>query len=139
TARREDQPLDEPRRRIEVPFEGAPRPALVAQHAPPAVRPEPPEPPGVTTLRQRARGIAPDSAEAGLPRRVRQASLAPQLREAPVPEPDTGPDAASPTPEQARDRMTAYMGGWARGGAARTSTPPPGEPGGGHPSEGDRA
>ncbi|WP_406510119.1 nitrate- and nitrite sensing domain-containing protein [Streptomyces sp. NBC_00212] len=139
TARREDQPHGEPRRRIEVPLEGPPRPALVAQHAPPPTRSEPPAPPGVTTLRQRARGVAPDGAEAGLPRRVRQASLAPQLREAPVPEPDTGPDTASPTPEQARDRMTAYMGGWARGGAARTSTPAPGAPGVGHPSEGDRA
>ncbi|MGW7328638.1 sensor histidine kinase, partial [Streptomyces sp. NPDC054840] len=54
-----------------------------------------------------------------LPRRVRQASLVPQLREAPVPE---APAAAGlseeppgRTPEQARDRMAAYRAGWVRG------------------------
>ncbi|MFF9869535.1 sensor histidine kinase [Streptomyces sp. NPDC013953] len=70
----------------------------------------------------------------GLPRRVRQASLAPQLREAPPPrtEPDpatgdndtartadpTGTPLTTRTPEQVRDRMTAYRDGWVRGGAA---------------------
>ncbi|RCH70091.1 ATPase [Streptomyces sp. SDr-06] len=139
-ARRDHQP-PQPRRRIEAPAEAAPRPALVAQHAPPAGPPEPSAGPAVTTLRQRTRGIAPDRAEDGLPRRVRQASLAPQLREAPAPETDLGPDTAPPTPEQARDRMAAYMGGWARGGASRTatSTPAPGAPGADHTSEGDRA
>ncbi|WP_052411776.1 ATP-binding protein [Streptomyces sp. NRRL S-118] len=70
----------------------------------------------------------------GLPRRVRQAGLAPQLREAPPPrsEPDpatggndttrtadpTGTPLTTRTPEQVRDRMTAYRDGWVRGGAA---------------------
>ncbi|MFF5703245.1 nitrate- and nitrite sensing domain-containing protein [Streptomyces sp. NPDC012794] len=56
----------------------------------------------------------------GLPRRVRQASLVPQLREAPAADrAPTGSRApAEPpdrSPEQARDRMAAYRAGWARG------------------------
>ncbi|OXY88423.1 hypothetical protein BEK98_42335 [Streptomyces diastatochromogenes] len=54
-----------------------------------------------------------------LPRRVRQASLAPQLRhqrpEEPVPEPDPRGDDRR-TPELVRDRMAAYREGWTRGG-----------------------
>lgn len=63
-----------------------------------------------------------------LPRRVRQASLVPQLREEPRPEPPStgGPAeeaAAHRTPEQARDRMTAYRAGWVRGGGAAPGAP----------------
>ncbi|MFG2331096.1 nitrate- and nitrite sensing domain-containing protein [Streptomyces sp. NPDC048604] len=62
-------------------------------------------------------------ADGALPRRVRQASLVPQLREAPrSDQPSTrGPAAdgrGERTPEQVRDRMTAYREGWARGGGA---------------------
>ncbi|MFE3521217.1 nitrate- and nitrite sensing domain-containing protein [Streptomyces sp. NPDC059161] len=138
---REERPRVEPRTLCDTPLAG-PRPALDAQHEPPGARPEPPAtPPGITTLRQRARGIAPDSAEHELPRRVRQASLAPQLRATPAPEADTGPDGTAPTPEQARDRMTAYMGGWARGGAWGTAarTPASGAPGSDDTSEGNPA
>ncbi|MET9657828.1 ATPase, partial [Streptomyces sp. NPDC006510] len=69
------------------------------------------------------------------PRRVRQASLVPQLREEPRPDEPSPGDApngtGSPgvrTPEQARDRMTAYRNGWMRGGgtAPGTSAPRPG-------------
>uniref|UniRef100_UPI0035259E72 hypothetical protein n=1 Tax=Streptomyces sp. PU_AKi4 TaxID=2800809 RepID=UPI0035259E72 len=53
-----------------------------------------------------------------LPRRVRQASLAPQLRdgrrETPAPARHDGRD--DRTPELVRDRMVAYRDGWARGG-----------------------
>jgi Nitrate and nitrite sensing len=53
----------------------------------------------------------------GLPRRVRQASLAPQLRDT-GPQPrvaaGTGPD-ESPSPEQVRGTMTAIQRGWERG------------------------
>ncbi len=56
---------------------------------------------------------------AELPRRVRQASLVPQLREAPDDRtPPGAPPAEEPpdrSPEQARDRMAAYRAGWARG------------------------
>ncbi|MEW2465293.1 nitrate- and nitrite sensing domain-containing protein [Streptomyces sp. NPDC046994] len=76
-------------------------------------------PPGVTTLRLHRSGDDSESAE-DLPRRVRQASLAPQLRKQSTQEPTTGP--RSPvrdderTPELVRDRMAAYREGWVRGG-----------------------
>ncbi|MEU1471378.1 nitrate- and nitrite sensing domain-containing protein [Streptomyces sp. NPDC005761] len=66
--------------------------------------------------------------DGSLPRRVRQASLVPQLREEPRPEPPRsgGPaedSAARRTPEQARDRMTAYRAGWVRGGGGAPGAP----------------
>ncbi|MER6522233.1 nitrate- and nitrite sensing domain-containing protein [Streptomyces sp. NPDC001553] len=96
-----------------------------------AVEPLEPRPAAVAPLRPRgpggtaARTHAPAAGPAGaasvteLPRRVRQASLVPQLREVPEPEDpaDAGPSGAPPdrSPEQARDRMAAYRAGWARG------------------------
>ncbi|MFJ7266627.1 nitrate- and nitrite sensing domain-containing protein [Streptomyces sp. NPDC099050] len=54
-----------------------------------------------------------------LPRRVRQASLVPQLREAPAPKAPAGVRGAEGppgrSPEQARERMAAYRAGWVRG------------------------
>ncbi|MEU8759749.1 nitrate- and nitrite sensing domain-containing protein [Streptomyces sp. NPDC048659] len=78
----------------------------------------------------------PDIAEpdAELPRRIRQASLVPQLRETPAPAPYTYPgtdparDPAERTPEQVRDRMTAYRDGWRRGGGPAPGTPAHGTP-----------
>ncbi|WP_346780872.1 nitrate- and nitrite sensing domain-containing protein [Streptomyces sp. SPB162] len=68
-----------------------------------------------------------------LPRRVRRANLAPQLLERPAPErsnppPGNGPDdesqdAGGRTPEQIRAIMTAYRGGWARGGGRPAGRP----------------
>ncbi|GAA3814183.1 nitrate- and nitrite sensing domain-containing protein [Streptomyces phyllanthi] len=77
-------------------------------------------PPGVTTLRRPPLPRASEGPD-GLPRRVRQAHLAPQLRE---PRPEAPPRAAQPrgahgderTPELVRDRMAAYRAGWTRGG-----------------------
>ncbi|WP_406424440.1 ATP-binding protein [Streptomyces sp. NBC_00873] len=69
--------------------------------------------------------------DSSLPRRVRQANLVPQLREEPRPEPtriDDGNGMDGPaerTPEQARDRMTAYRNGWVRGGGAAPGTAAP--------------
>ncbi|MFI1653501.1 nitrate- and nitrite sensing domain-containing protein [Streptomyces sp. NPDC020472] len=63
--------------------------------------------------------------EGELPRRVRQASLVPQLREAPAPTPVPAPVAPGTdarTPEQVRDRMAAYRDGWQRGGGAAPGT-----------------
>ncbi|MGX1885200.1 sensor histidine kinase [Streptomyces sp. NPDC055287] len=99
-----------------------PRPALAVQ--PPPTEQEPRQPAGVTALRLHSRTTRPDGPgndEGGLPRRVRQASLVPQLREAPAPPdpPSAGPSSEDVsqgrTPEQARDRMTAYRSGWTRG------------------------
>jgi len=63
----------------------------------------------------------------GLPVRVRQASLAPQLR-------DSGPGgdgdraASSPSPEAARSVMTALQRGWERGRYVSGSVTPPPDP-----------
>ncbi|MFF4580206.1 nitrate- and nitrite sensing domain-containing protein [Streptomyces sp. NPDC001389] len=67
-----------------------------------------------------ASALAPAPAPAAdLPHRVRQASLVPQLREAPAVPPASweGPAAGPPgrSPEQVRDRMAAYRAGWVRG------------------------
>ncbi|MER7912414.1 nitrate- and nitrite sensing domain-containing protein [Streptomyces sp. NPDC096068] len=106
-------------------------------------RPEPgPAPAGVTALRPRGSSVPPPTPEQGerreqppgapaggpgtpgesdgeLPRRVRQASLVPQLREAPAREQapvPAVPGADARTPERVRERMTAYQDGWRRGG-----------------------
>jgi hypothetical protein len=94
------------------------RPALAAQA-------EIPTPPGVTALR--LRGAPPQTENGELPRRVRQAHLVPQLREeAPAQEAEeqeTGAEESPErTPEQVRDRMTAYRNGWTRGGGAAPGT-----------------
>jgi hypothetical protein len=99
-------------------------------------------PPGVTTLRLHR--PEDDAAESGeLPRRVRQASLAPQLREERPEEPAEAPrhrDDEERTPELVRDRMAAYRAGWARGGGRTPgvgATPDP--VAGSDSSEGDPA
>ncbi|WP_406089241.1 nitrate- and nitrite sensing domain-containing protein [Streptomyces sp. NBC_01013] len=104
-------------------------PALESRTAPTAqvtsLRPRPAEGKGeATPAPQPPVGEQDDET---LPRRVRQASLVPQLREEPRPEP---PRAGGPaegnahrTPEEARDRMTAYRAGWVRGGGAAPGVP----------------
>ncbi|MET7885733.1 sensor histidine kinase [Streptomyces avermitilis] len=113
--------------------QAAGRPALVppAHATVEAARDTTPEnpPPGVATLRLHrppdARGPEagnqddPEGSDE-LPRRVRQASLAPQLRrqrpEEPAPHVHGVRDDEERTPELVRDRMAAYRDGWARGG-----------------------
>ncbi|MER7480746.1 nitrate- and nitrite sensing domain-containing protein [Streptomyces sp. NPDC126510] len=97
-------------------------------------------PPGVATLRLHRPPQQPEDSD-DLPRRVRQASLAPQLRDK---RPDQQPVPAAPdderTPELVRDRMAAYRDGWARGGGrrpGRVTTPGPAT--GSDSSEGDPA
>ncbi|WP_405669316.1 nitrate- and nitrite sensing domain-containing protein [Streptomyces sp. NBC_00055] len=141
-----------------VPFATGPGPRAVRPQATAFPAPAPvhalesrtTHPAGVTSLRPRARRTDEDGAEGRsqvrptprsesggaegdgtLPRRVRQASLVPQLREEPRPEPvrrEDGSGADAPverTPEQARDRMTAYRNGWVRGGGTAPGTPAP--------------
>ncbi|MEU8522761.1 sensor histidine kinase [Streptomyces sp. NPDC048577] len=85
-------------------------------------------------------GPADDTCD--LPRRVRQSHLVPQLRETPqadsVPAPDERGDDER-TPEQVRDRMTAYRDGWERGGGAVTGARRPLGTGFGSESEGEHA
>ncbi|UJA06643.1 nitrate- and nitrite sensing domain-containing protein [Streptomyces collinus] len=105
----------EPHRSAHAPGPSPHRPPPPAP-GPPAPAPEPP--PGVATLRLHRVSDDSESSE-NLPRRVRQASLAPQLRhrrsETSEPEPEPHGDDAR-TPELVRDRMTAYRAGWTRGG-----------------------
>ncbi|MHC3467793.1 sensor histidine kinase [Streptomyces sp. 7R007] len=121
----------------------AERPALVAPARTSADAP----PPGVTALRLHR---PPDDQEEpdqpadsdDLPRRVRQASLAPQLRGPRAEEPartPAAPDDDQRSPEAVRDRMAAYRDGWARGGGrqpGRGATPD--APEGSDSTEGDR-
>ncbi|MFD6225349.1 nitrate- and nitrite sensing domain-containing protein [Streptomyces sp. NPDC060232] len=89
---------------------------------------EEPRPAPAAPLRRRTAGgggtrtepaAPPEASVTELPRRVRQASLVPQLREAPTPQGPAGirapEDPPGRSPEQARDRMAAYRAGWARG------------------------
>ncbi|MFE2297823.1 nitrate- and nitrite sensing domain-containing protein [Streptomyces sp. NPDC059445] len=77
----------------------------------------------------------------GLPRRVRQANLAPQLREQRSEEsevPPVSPSDDERTPEVVRARMTAYRAGWARGGGRSPGVgTTPGPAAGTDSSEGD--
>ncbi|WP_405475552.1 nitrate- and nitrite sensing domain-containing protein [Streptomyces canus] len=120
----------------------AERPALVAPLTASADRGTTGTPPsGVTALRLHRPPDEPEESD-DLPRRVRQAHLAPQLREQRSEEP--APAAADQdddgrTPEMVRDRMAAYRDGWARGGGrqpGRGATPD--SPAGRDSSEGDR-
>ncbi|MFI6407290.1 nitrate- and nitrite sensing domain-containing protein [Streptomyces sp. NPDC050548] len=123
----------------------ADRPALAS---PPRASAEPANgtpPPGVTTLRLHRPPEDTEGPEDGddLPRRVRQASLAPQLREQPTADRERTPAAPHDehrSPEVVRDRMAAYREGWTRGGGrkpGRGVTPGPAT--GSDSSEGDPA
>ncbi|WP_223735675.1 sensor histidine kinase [Streptomyces purpurogeneiscleroticus] len=74
------------------------------------------EPPADAAMTAVSDGAAPSDGTDGLPRRIRQRSLAVQLRQPPPTGADTPPEAEPPlVPEQARTRMTAYRHGWIRG------------------------
>ncbi|WP_082119189.1 sensor histidine kinase [Saccharothrix sp. ST-888] len=95
----------------------------------PAARPQPARTPPAAQVPQPAQL----GGEEELPRRVRQASLAPQLREAPPrPQPAARIGGQVPpgrNPEEARAAMSAFQQGWARGrsplhpGAPTPNTP----------------
>jgi signal transduction histidine kinase len=79
---------------------------------------DPGEPPYPTTA---------DVIETGLPRRIRQAHLAPELRD-PQPPQSAGTDGDAAdwrSPDQTRDAFTALQRGWERGRAEPTATPDP--------------
>ncbi|MEU5117068.1 histidine kinase, partial [Streptomyces longwoodensis] len=86
----------------------APRPA----DAPPAGQPGGPD---GTTAGPPAHG--PGSAPGGLPRRVRQANLAPQLREGPARRTADRPELADRDADDVRSRMASLQRGWQRGRA----------------------
>ncbi|WP_328745194.1 nitrate- and nitrite sensing domain-containing protein [Streptomyces sp. NBC_00285] len=125
----------------------AERPALVAPHRAVTDRGSTDRgstdtpPSGVTALRLHRPPDEPEDSDE-LPRRVRQANLAPQLRAQRPEEPASATarrDDDGRTPEVVRDRMAAYRAGWARGGGrqpGRAATPD--FPAGRDSSEGDR-
>ncbi|MBT2479953.1 ATP-binding protein [Streptomyces sp. ISL-94] len=111
-ARREPRGLPLPER---APAPQEPRPAPVA-----SLRPRAPGGAAARTPVQTAPApVPPPASVTELPRRVRQASLVPQLREAPAPNAPAGArlpeNPPGRSPEQARDRMAAYRAGWVRG------------------------
>jgi hypothetical protein len=62
----------------------------------------------------------------GLPVRVRQASLAPQLRDGGARPGDADADPGAPSPEEVRSTMTALQRGWERGrNVSGTAAPMP--------------
>jgi hypothetical protein len=123
----------------------ADRPALASSPRASAELANDTPPPGVTTLRLHRPPEDTEGPEESddLPRRVRQANLAPQLREQPTADREQAPAAPRDehrTPEVVRDRMAAYREGWTRGGGrhpGRGATPGPAT--GSDSSEGDPA
>jgi signal transduction histidine kinase len=114
--------------------------ARAAAPAAPAPAPAPaPQPPAAAEV------AATAGTHLGMPVRVRQASLAPQLRRGPAPAaaPAAGP--ASRSPEQARNLMSALQRGWEHGRTDDLDDPatdlgawPGGPPGAGtDPSDGE--
>jgi signal transduction histidine kinase len=90
-----------------------PRPA-----DPAPVRPEPEAPLPAREVAASPNGVAaaPLLSPEGLPRRVRQANLARQLREAPPPEPPSAvPGSEGRSPEQVRAMMSSFQAGTVRG------------------------
>ncbi|MGW1766696.1 nitrate- and nitrite sensing domain-containing protein [Streptomyces sp. NPDC002073] len=111
-------------------------PTLVAEHGrrvtgrPVSVVPHPqPQP-----VRDETAPAAGAPGSGGLPRRVRQANLAPQLKDAPARPADTGP-ADDRDAEQVRSRMSALQRGWT---AARRQNEESGERPAGDPVADDR-
>jgi signal transduction histidine kinase len=76
----------------------------------------------------------PDPANFGLPTRVRQASLAPQLRQPTRPDLASGRSSSLPSPEAARNTMAALQRGWELG---RTAAGGPSAPDAGVPPVSD--
>ncbi|MEU9177559.1 nitrate- and nitrite sensing domain-containing protein [Streptomyces sp. NPDC048550] len=100
--------------------QAAPVPAAAQDPAPaPAPPPTPTAAPAPAPRLAAGSASVPEDSVTELPRRVRQASLVPQLRETPAPKAPAGARPAEEppgrSPEQARDRMAAYRAGWVRG------------------------
>ncbi|MFE2354356.1 nitrate- and nitrite sensing domain-containing protein [Streptomyces parvulus] len=142
----------EPRETVTAP---SGRPVLTSA-APASAETAPDRPPGAPALRLHLTSDVPDDPERGdglgipdraenaddLPRRIRQASLAPQLRDGRPAQPARPPQVRADgerTPEAVRDRMTAYRDGWARGGGRRPGRTERPDPPAGDSSKGDLA
>ena len=104
---------------VQATAEAAAAPAAPAPQAPQAVAATPVpatvEPKRLKPRHSRAEVIQPT--DDGLPKRVRQTSLAPQLRDGPPPEGATipGPSGPTRTPEELRAMMSSFQAGMVRG------------------------
>ncbi|GGZ34916.1 sensor histidine kinase [Streptomyces poonensis] len=111
--------------------------ASAAEKGPAAHATSPGPPRSATPLRLRRAPVDSGGSD-DLPQRVRQASLAPQLRERRTGRPPGPADTRSArderTPDLVRQRMAAYDDGWARGGGASGR----GTDAAAHSDEGDR-
>ncbi|MYU25587.1 nitrate- and nitrite sensing domain-containing protein [Streptomyces sp. SID8352] len=104
---------------------------------------EGPDPEAPPSLPSRRRGPSPvraeDPGENPLPRRVRQASLAPQLKRTPRRPAEEGPTAADRDAEEVRSRMAALQRGWRRGREENAAEEADAEDGGTGGTTGPRA
>ncbi|WP_374104297.1 nitrate- and nitrite sensing domain-containing protein [Streptomyces sp. ISL-43] len=93
-----------------------PTPTLVAEHGR-RVEPRPvsavPDP--APDAAESGPATSGNGAAAGLPRRIRQASLAPQLKDAPAPAPAVADPMADRDADDVRRRMSALQRGWTAG------------------------
>jgi hypothetical protein len=133
-----------PARQVTVPPPAVVAPVRNGQHAaapllPEATAPEDPQPEWQTD--PQPAGARADLTENGLPQRIRQMNLAPQLRDSRSAAPPVAAAAASPrSPEKARSVVSAFRQGW-RLGLSENGTNngfvahPPARPG--HMNEGD--
>lgn len=71
--------------------------------------------PGDTTRDRTTAPQGPNPGLGALPRRVRQANLAPQLRQGPAPRPENRSDPADRDADEVRSRMASLQRGWQRG------------------------
>ncbi len=122
------RPVGDPEQQPERPEPAVPEsPAAPPAAAVPPARPRPPHRP----CRRQAPPARPVAAAPGtvLPRRVRQANLAPQLKSestAGTRRPDAGGGGRERSADEVRDRMAALQRGWQRG---RQSPDPEADPG----------
>ncbi|WP_455355041.1 nitrate- and nitrite sensing domain-containing protein [Streptomyces sp. SYSU K217416] len=99
--------------------QGSPPPGDTELGAPPHGTPEPVVPEPAAPAHEAGRPAAPALTAGGLPRRVRQASLAPQLKAGPAPRTEPDGDEAVPDADrdadEVRSRMASLQRGWQRG------------------------
>jgi signal transduction histidine kinase len=96
-------------------------PQFSTEQPQPRFTPEPPAPVAPEPVDEHPDGIPTDGGDyKGLPRRVRQANLAPQLRDAPAatgsqPEAASGDNVANRSPDDIRNALSAMQRGWQQG------------------------
>ncbi|WP_106398058.1 sensor histidine kinase [Actinocorallia populi] len=110
----DEQPSIEARRPTSTPAESGPWPVPPPSPAAPPKRSPAPVPTSLAPAGT-ASSVVPPREEGGLPRRVRQNSLAPQLRQGPLSAPPAEhPEPDDRDPEISRDLFSSLQAGWQR-------------------------